>query len=320
MKELLMINSHLPDYRSKEENVLYIIGNGFDLYHGLSTSYKDFRNWLLQDHSDFVEKMQKIYPKVKDKDFLLWSEFESALGKPADLLYLHQLFGGSDTVSLSKEEQKTHAAKIIKETLGQVCPLLYEWVQTFQTGYANVQPLLPLGKNSRYITFNYTMVLENVYHIVGENILHIHGSADNPPVITGYEMDLTPTVYGNPIEEISQRNIYSELAKLRKKTEIIFDKHNDFFEDLAGVSIIVVIGHSLADVDLAYIKYLAQLLPQYPNVSCQYWVHDEEAKDKVKKLINGICRSMTEIEDKMPESNWTYQILDKLRNDNNHNN
>ena len=31
---------------------LFIIGNGFDIAHGIPTAYKEFRNWLLEQYPD----------------------------------------------------------------------------------------------------------------------------------------------------------------------------------------------------------------------------------------------------------------------------
>lgn len=49
-----------------EQDTLYIVGNGFDLAHGLKTKYNDFRNWLEESgfHS-FVNRMEALYPDVK---------------------------------------------------------------------------------------------------------------------------------------------------------------------------------------------------------------------------------------------------------------
>lgn len=32
-----------------EERTIFIIGNGFDLAHGMTTRYCDFREWLVED-------------------------------------------------------------------------------------------------------------------------------------------------------------------------------------------------------------------------------------------------------------------------------
>ena len=40
---------------------LYIIGNGFDMHHDIKCSYKNFREWLGEHHSDVPNKIEEIY-------------------------------------------------------------------------------------------------------------------------------------------------------------------------------------------------------------------------------------------------------------------
>ncbi|MDH8676952.1 AbiH family protein [Fusibacter bizertensis] len=40
---------------------LNIIGNGFDLYHGLPSSYKNFAKYLIKTEDEFYEDFCKIY-------------------------------------------------------------------------------------------------------------------------------------------------------------------------------------------------------------------------------------------------------------------
>lgn len=61
---------------------LYIIGNGFDLIHGMKTSYSDFKDWLLSvGYIEILEELQSIYKIQENDEFLLWSDFEKALGE-----------------------------------------------------------------------------------------------------------------------------------------------------------------------------------------------------------------------------------------------
>lgn len=61
---------------------LYIIGNGFDLMHQMKSSYKDFHQWLkIHSRIDYIAELQKTFPMSKDGDYLLWSDFEEALGE-----------------------------------------------------------------------------------------------------------------------------------------------------------------------------------------------------------------------------------------------
>lgn len=317
-----MMNLHLPDYRSKEDGVLYIIGNGFDLYHGLETHYSDFRDWLKDKYPDFVYKMQKIYPYTdpeanpdsKDGGIMLWKSFEEALGYNADLQTLHHFFTDkcNDFNSLSIEKQQNYASEKIKETLDQISPLLKEWSESFSEKYKEVKKLLPLGKNSKYITFNYTRVLEEVYGIDGkDHVWHIHGSAYGDNVIAGYGGTLlSDTVYGSPIEEASERNILQELQTMRKPTENIYHTAPKSFTNLEGIKTIIVIGHSLADVDLPYFRYMLETLSDYANIEWQYWVHTDKAKQEAQERIKNICYENVAMEDIMSESIWKYYIME----------
>ena len=64
----------------KEKQTLYIIGNGFDLYHGAKTKYRHFCSWLnLNDHEDFVDTMEWFFTGLNYRQCNLWSNFENVL-------------------------------------------------------------------------------------------------------------------------------------------------------------------------------------------------------------------------------------------------
>lgn len=56
------------------DNVLYIIGNGFDLHHGVMSSYKSFAIWLQRKNRALYEKLNDVC-RVES----LWRDFEGAL-------------------------------------------------------------------------------------------------------------------------------------------------------------------------------------------------------------------------------------------------
>ena len=60
---------------SVKEGSLYVIGNGFDMLHGVRSSYYDFSRTLGKRSS--VRFYLEKYLKVDD----LWADFEGALGK-----------------------------------------------------------------------------------------------------------------------------------------------------------------------------------------------------------------------------------------------
>ena len=49
-------------------DTLYIIGNGFDLFHGLNTSYKSFGFYLKGKHSEIYDYLIEYYglPYLED--------------------------------------------------------------------------------------------------------------------------------------------------------------------------------------------------------------------------------------------------------------
>ena len=49
----------LPDFKGQEKNMLYFVGNGFDLFHDLKTRYIDFHDWLIKYHYDENGKVKK---------------------------------------------------------------------------------------------------------------------------------------------------------------------------------------------------------------------------------------------------------------------
>ena len=60
-----------------EMNHIYIIGNGFDLFTGLKTSYSHFKEWLYLNYTVVFENMKAEY----DMEGEWWYNFEENLGK-----------------------------------------------------------------------------------------------------------------------------------------------------------------------------------------------------------------------------------------------
>ena len=55
---------------------LYIIGNGFDLHHGLASTYRDFEKYVRNNNNKLYSRLQLYF----DYDYL-WSHFEAVLAK-----------------------------------------------------------------------------------------------------------------------------------------------------------------------------------------------------------------------------------------------
>lgn len=85
---------------------LYIIGNGFDLFTGLRTSYADFKRWLYHEYIFVYENMKAAY----NMDGEWWNNFEVNLGE----LDIHNMFA---ILLLQRNLQKKPLNKLKNEII-----------------------------------------------------------------------------------------------------------------------------------------------------------------------------------------------------------
>ena len=164
---------------------LFIIGNGFDIGHGLPTGYWDFRTFLDLVYPEFLRSFEEhydIYPgmSAEAKKKTLWSRFESNLANIDEDTIIDigtsielDLESGDVGIEDTLYSYFTDEYQYIKKLAGY----LKQWVRSIK-----IRDCLPrtslIDKSNRdlFLTFNYTAVLENVYGITPGNIVHIHGS------------------------------------------------------------------------------------------------------------------------------------------------
>jgi hypothetical protein len=70
---------------------LFILGNGFDIGHGIACKYSDFGNYLEANREDVLKAMQKFYYTGSDSE--LWSDFETSLESDIDYDSLTEIIG-----------------------------------------------------------------------------------------------------------------------------------------------------------------------------------------------------------------------------------
>lgn len=172
---------------------LNIIGNGFDLYHGLPSSYYYFGCFLASRYPEFYREMSDMYgfqcfQKTGYDDYetvvcdKFWSTFEEQLGyldaswmegRLVDDLGLEC----DDPVDLDIPERVN--SEIIKEKFR-------EWVCTTVNTKRNfdiVKSSISSKKcrfrhDDHFVNFNYTHTLSEIYGISNDRIIHIHGKCE----------------------------------------------------------------------------------------------------------------------------------------------
>ena len=159
---------------------MYIIGNGFDLYHGRNSSYKDFKKFLAIKNPEVLEKLE---------DYLggksLWSDFEEALARLdtekiveecENYLQSYSVEDWKDSYNHDYQYEINKRIDLITEEMRK---LFTEWVLQIQLTEEAYTKKIYLYNNSVFLSFNYTNTLEKLYKVQAKNILYIHNKATN---------------------------------------------------------------------------------------------------------------------------------------------
>lgn len=275
-------------YMKKNNSILYIIGNGFDRFHDLPTRYSDFGKYIESYDSDFYNLLLDWYPTFynnqMEDSFSLWKDFENGL-KEIDQDLLWQSIDNHLTqygVENWGDEDNHRVQYMIQNLLNSIISKLYiyltNWICSVDVQLSSKR--LCLDINAKYLTFDYTKTLESYYKIPSAQVIHIHGITDNPTsIITGHNMKLLPAV--NDYDDIRLfecekivRNEYFE--KTIKPTDKIISVNKEFFLSLNSLSAIVIIGHSLNEIDLPYFKEIRSVVSD----ETKWKISFKDSKDK----------------------------------------
>ena len=291
-------------------NVLYIIGNGFDIHHRLSTKYCHYFLYLWKKFPDILSEMNasKFFSGLEIVDIddfspknynKLWSDleisleyafedhFEDTLDYAPDFMDEHPDFGAI------MYQVKNGMSPFFKFTRD----MLIEWVKYAEMGKCIKDERLNLSSNATYLTFNYTNTLQTIYDIPDANILHIHGS------LKEFLANGKALQFGNPkesAEKLQRRleNKYAdnpwgcwvtdaipsivELCKtLTKNLKQNYESLKNFIQNKEFDEVIVM-GHSFMGVDKPY--YDDILVPCLEKCKWIFYVHNDDDKKNVLKF------------------------------------
>ena len=167
---------------------LYILGNGFDIHHGINSKYSDYHEWLKNNDNSTYEKLCAIYDTCA---YEWWNNFEQSLAK-VSFDYISKTSSENAPIYGCDEFRDTdnHRAAFqveldMNHLLDTVKLSLEKWVNDLNK--SNKGKLrLEDKENSFFITFNYTRTLEDVYNISKNQICHIHGCIGEDDLIVGH--------------------------------------------------------------------------------------------------------------------------------------
>jgi len=255
---------------------LYIIGNGFDIHHGLNTRYVNFKTYLDNNHTDLVGKIEKFYDIDSIPDF--WSYFEISLKyfNPEELEENYRNY----LPNISKDDFRDGDWDDLRYyILEELDSFREELQQAFNSWLESQLPPVDIDSkkiamedDAKYFNFNYTDILETVYHIPRENIVYIHnkvkegndllyGHAWNPSewiearslkMPDGLTQDQQQEWIDSQNEtyhysiQLGNLEINDFFERLYKDCSKNIAVHQAFFADLKDVQMIYILGHSCA--------------------------------------------------------------------------
>lgn len=262
---------------------LYIIGNGFDLHHGIPSSYKQYMTWLICHYPDLYDEIARTF-KDADED-AWWADFEHHLAE-VECMYDMSIPIYPDIEVLDVEIKGTNSPERLAATFKAVQKTFTLWVHSLNELLLEYQPDLKLDPDATYLTFNYTNTLQDLYHIPDKQVLHIHGKAERgDELIIGHESDGNDFAL-KQLEEVGfQKKPYQisrQIAVLRKPTERIIEMNRAFFESLSDVETITVYGFSFSSIDMPYIREIIKYIKS-SGVKWQIYVHSKKDEKRIEK-------------------------------------
>ena len=279
---------------------LFVIGNGFDLHHGVRSRYEDFHKWLIANRA--WSRFEDIEQHFIEPD--LWSNLEENLGtfdsaecgEDWSIATPFGVFFNGQLICTAREVNEDFDEKL-REWREEMLRGLAEWVKTLSPA-GECQRLPIVFPDAQYLNFNYTRTLEDCYGIDPCQIRHIHGVAgvsweglqlghdfevEDP--LDEDEKDYNPDVFDEDrVTPVQQLN--DHVRKWRKPVQKIMQSHADFWEGLREVSKVIMLGFSLGRVDEPYIRKIAEVVRQDAVWWCSWYGNGEDAK--IRNILTSV--------------------------------
>lgn len=302
-------------HREKNKDTLYIIGNGFDIHHGLKTNYSDFKNYIEENYKGLLEVIEKYYDFNYQK--LLWSKFEEGLKgfNPSELEvnfgdYLPD-YASDDFRDRDRYDLERHIEEELEPLKIDLQEAFNSWVNDLKTPSNINDRKIKLEKNAKFLNFNYTTILETNYNVSRENITYIHNRIkENKNLLYGHSWEpsewatrrisimpdgLSEEEQERWREEQSEKYDYSIergyaavddfFTSIFKNCKTNIDNNKSFFSNLKNITKIYILGHAISEVDLPYYKEIIK------RVECSktHWIINDfngDFKNKQQTLVD----------------------------------
>lgn len=296
-------------------NIVYLIGNGFDINIGLKTRYKDFYDYYLAldssgDNSQ-VKQLKAHLKQTLSTDDKYWSDLEIALGSyTTNFSSLEELESAYNDINdrfrefiQAVDKEKLDLSKYniekLKKSLAHpedcFCRTDKELLREFYTHWTNSDC------DVKVVSFNYTRTIEQLLSYQGDTlrldtwplntsckvnlsqVIHIHGKSDIPLIGLNDKTQIL-----NPdLREIIEVQEYLLKPLLNQMQGHRIDA--DTFKYIKSADVICVYGLSRGRTDAIWWDAIAQTLLS-KETRLIFYAFDDEVPSYRPQLINRMKR------------------------------
>lgn len=252
------------------EKTLYIIGNGFDIHHGVPSRFLDFKKYLQAEDHSLLDIVERFLPVRED-----WSDLEEALaGLDVDEVvdYASQFlmsYGAEDWSDAGHHDYQYEVGRIAEALSSSLKTSFSVWIARLPIpSQRQIVAPLRIDPMAKFLTFNYTDTLAAVYAVPDTHVLFIHGKAavvtDDLELGHAWNPAHIPSLNDVPDPESMDTRVMEGneiindfFGKTFKNSSAIINANLPFFKSLKEVTNVYVLGHSLSNVDKEYFATIA---------------------------------------------------------------
>lgn len=299
---------------------LFIAGNGFDIAHGIPSTYGDFRSFVLGLYPNALQYRDEIvyledYDNITADEFaaeILLNAMDKAAGKNwcnfEDALACINFNNKFPEANHRENETDAEDRDLMKYYLLYMDMLTSGfikaselWQEFFRVWIKSIQGQIDKGSfapkdnlrdlflspDMRFLTFNYTKTLQKLYGV--RKVIHIHNRVGQKLIFGHGEDD----VFYNRLNNIDLSDgpyigssfLDDMIMSFRKDTISPLKKYNDFFKKLdAGIDRVYSYGFGYGKVDSVYIKEIIKRIS--PNAVWCFTAYEAKNSEalRVKKV------------------------------------
>lgn len=166
-----------------DTQTLYIVGNGFDLHHGLPIQYKHFKAFLKNVDREVFDWVDGYVPAEDN-----WSDLELSLAcldtdtVVSDLEGFLTSYSDENWSDAGHHDFQYEVDRVATDLSQTLQSRFGDWIRSIVIpDHNSVQRLLStLDRSALFLNFNYTCTLNRFYNVSSENVLYIHGEGSDP--------------------------------------------------------------------------------------------------------------------------------------------